>query len=292
MITFETIANLWLDNVTFGLQFTYKAELKNAANHLISYFGKRICDTIKGLDVDEYIRHLSESNNPNTGKPYSKRLFSDIIDTGLRIYDYALENELVQCRNPFYKKKRNIPKNASKQERKPIDKVQKALILKVNNRTQIATMIMLFCGLRKGEVIPLEWSDIDFINKQIAVTKSVELIDSNNYSIKKHTKNGRDRYVSIPDIVISFLKLEKHNTGGKGLVYPQKSGKMHTASSWKSSWNSYQASLNYHYYCESMEMKGLVPIPYNSPTKIPDLMERFTAHQLRHILYNAILCWC
>ncbi len=282
MMTFETIANLWLDNVSFGLQFTYRAELKNAANHLITYFGKRICDKIKGLDVDEYIRYLSQHDNPNTGKPYSRRLYSDIIDTGCRIYDYALENELVECRNPFYKKKRKIPKNAPKQEREPIDEIQKDLVLKVYHRTQLATLIMLFCGLRKGEVIPLKWSDIDFINKQIAVTKSVELIDSNNYSVKKHTKNGKDRYVTIPDILISYLKPEKYTSGGCGLIYPQKSGKMQTASSWKSSWKSYQAALNYRYYCDMMKSKGSTPKPYTSPDGIPELVEAFTAHQLRH----------
>ena len=69
---------------------------------------------------------------------------------------------------------------------------------------RVAALIMLYCGLRRGEIIPLEWSDIDFINKQIAITKSVELKDSNNYTVKSHTKNGKDRYVSIPDNIIPF----------------------------------------------------------------------------------------
>ena len=282
MITFEKIANIWLENISFDLQYTYQAELKNATNHLVAYFGERICGTIKGLDVDEYIRYLSQHNNPNTGKPYSKRVFSDIIDVGCRIFDYALENDLIDCRNPFYKKKRKIPKNAPKKERTPIDDIQKDLVLKVYNRTQIAALIMLFCGLRRGEIIPLEWSDIDFLNKQIAVTKSVELIDSNNYTVKPHTKNGKDRYVSIPDNIIPYLKLEKYNSKGCKYIYSQKCGKIHTASSWKSGWKSYQTLLNYRYYCDLMKKKEITPKPYNAPTGIPELVEPFTAHQLRH----------
>lgn len=168
-MTFERVANMWLDSVLYGLQFTYQSELKSAANHLIANFGKKPCEKIKGMDVDDYIRYLSQHNNPNTGKPYSKRVFSDIIDTGCRIYDYALDNELIECRNPFYKKKRKIPKNAPKQERTTIDGTQKKLISVVENRTRIAALIMLYCGLRKGEIIPLEWTDIDFMRSMKSI---------------------------------------------------------------------------------------------------------------------------
>ena len=151
------------------------------------------------MDVDKFIQFESESLNPNTGRPFSKRLMKAHLSAGLNIYEYALENELIDCRNPFIRKKRKIPKNAPVQQRTPIDEQQKEMVLKTYHRTQAAAMIMLYCGLRRGEIIPLEWSDIDLITKQIAVTKSVERVDSNNFQVKAHTKNGKDRYLTIPD---------------------------------------------------------------------------------------------
>ena len=281
MKRFEEVANFWLDHDCYGDNYSYRTEKKNAVSHLIQFFGGAECEKIKCMDVENFIKYETEHLNPNTGKPYSKKLITDHINIGNRIFEFALDNEIINCRNPFQRKRRRIPKNAPKKERKPINEEQKDLILRVYHRTQIAALIMLYCGLRRGEIIPLEWTDIDFINKQIAVTKSVERINGNTLALKAHTKNGKDRYVSIPDNLIPFLKLEKYNSEGK-LIYPQKCGKLHTESSWKKTWNSYQTQLNYQYYCDTMKKMGRTPKAFNAPSGIPELMDRFTAHQLRH----------
>ena len=91
--------------------------------------------------------------------------------------------------------------------------------------------------------------------------------------------------------IIPLLKLEKFQSNGKKLIFTQKCGKMHTVGSWQSTWESYQNTLNYEYYCQQMRNVGRVPKPYNSPTGIPQLLQHFTPHQLRHtyctMLYHA-----
>ena len=169
MKSFEYIADIWLKSELFGKQYSYRKGLEKDVEHLVAYFGNRNCEDIKGMDVDRFIQYESEHLNPNTGKPFSKRLMKAHLSAGLNIYEYALENELIDCRNPFIKKKKKIPKSAPVQQRTPIDKDQKDLVCRVYHRAQIAAIIMLYCGLRRGEIIPLEWTDIDFINKKIAV---------------------------------------------------------------------------------------------------------------------------
>ena len=291
MKSFEYIADIWLKSELFGKQYSYRKGLEKDVEHLVAYFGNRNCEDIKGMDVDRFIQYESEHLNPNTGKPFSKRLMKAHLSAGLNIYEYALENELIDCRNPFIRKKKKIPKSAPVQQRTPIDKDQKDLVCRVYHRAQIAAIIMLYCGLRRGEIIPLEWTDIDFINKKIAVTKSVERVDGNNFQVKAHTKNGKDRYISIPDNIISLLKLGKFQSKGNKLIFPQKCGKMHTISSWQSTWESYQKMLNYEFYCQEMKKLGRVPKDYHAPTGIPQLLQHFTPHQLRHtyctMLYHA-----
>lgn len=282
MISFAELSNKWSNTVLYGYKYSYKTEVSCALKHLNNYFGERDCESIKGLDVEQFLKYESETINPNTGKPFSRRILNDHIDVGNTIYEFALDNDIINCRNPFQRKRKKIPKSAPANERIPIDDTQKQYVLSVYSRTQIAALIMLYCGLRRGEIIPLEWSDIDFINKKIAVTKSVEKINSNHFSVKAHTKNGKDRYVSIPDVLIPYLKIEKFNSGGKKLIYTQKNGEMHTVSSWKSSWDSYQKQLNYHCYCDLMKKMGREPKGVTAPSGIPQMLERFTAHQLRH----------
>lgn len=213
---FEEISNLWLENESYSKNYTYSKELRSSVKHLNRYFGNKVAQSIKGLDVEQYIRYCYETKNPNNDKPYSKRLLNDIISTGYRIFEFALDNELIDnIRNPFAGKKKKIPKDAPITQRLPINNTQKQYILSVYHRAQTAALIMLFCGLRKGEIIALQWQDIDFKNKIIAVTKSAVRIDGNNFKITPHTKNGKDRYIPIPDNLISYLKLVKYSSLSK-----------------------------------------------------------------------------
>jgi integrase len=280
---FSEISNLWLDNECYGKDYTYKKELKSAVKHLNRYFGEMICDKIKGLDVEGFIRYNYEHNNPNTGKPFSKRLLKDLISEGFRIFEFALDNELIDnVRNPFTGKKKKIPKDAPVTERNPIDDIQKQLILNVYHRAQIAALIMLYCGLRKGEIIALEWADVDFKEKVLSVTKSAVRQDSNHFKVTAHTKNGKDRYIPIPDNLLAYLKLAKFNAKGDTYIYPQKNGDMHTVTTWNKTWNSYITRLNYQYYYSTAKSLGQKPKAFNAPSGIPKMLDRFTAHQLRH----------
>jgi integrase len=176
-------------------------------------------------------------------------LLNDIINTGFKIFEYALENELIDnTRNPFSNKKKKIPRNAPKYERSPIDDTQKRLILSVPHRMQSSALIMLYCGLRKGELIALEWSDINFTEKIISVTKSAVRIGTNTYEVTPHTKNGS----------------------------------IQTITSWNKTWESYQKHLNYQLYKDEMKKLHKEPKDYYAPTGIPDIMDKFSAHQLRH----------
>ena len=163
MKSFEEIAGVWLESEIFGKQYSYRKGIEKDVEHLINYFGARNCEEIKGMDVDKFIQYETENVNPNTGKPFSKRLMKAHLSAGLNIYDYALENDLIDCRNPFDRKKKKIPKSAPVEQRTPIDDEQKEMVLRVYHRAQIAAVIMLYCGLRRGEIIPLEWSDIDLL---------------------------------------------------------------------------------------------------------------------------------
>ncbi len=56
----------------------------------------------------------------------------------------------------------------------------------------LAAMIMLYAGLRNGEVLALEWTDIDFSERTITVSKSRTVLQfawkNNNYRAYKQIR--------------------------------------------------------------------------------------------------------
>ena len=82
MRRFEDIAQIWLQSELFGKQYSYRKGLTNDVAHLVKFFGNRNCEEIKGMDVDSFIQYETEHLNPNTGKPFSKRLMKAHLSAG------------------------------------------------------------------------------------------------------------------------------------------------------------------------------------------------------------------
>lgn len=183
-----------------------------------------------------------------------------------------------------------MPKRREPEEkRRALTKEEISWIENTPHRAQTAAMIMLYAGLRRGELIPLLWSDIDLEAGTISVTKSVEA-EGSTLTVKKGAKSSAgERVVYIPEKLINFLKNVKRSTSM--YVCPSSSGAMLTDSGWKRLWDSYISELNFRYG----DFSGVVmpndsgelqqykkPKSRFAPKKIPLVIEPFTAHYLRH----------
>ena len=144
---------------------------------------------------------------------------------------------------------------------------------------------MMLCGLRLGELIPLLWSDIDFCNSYVSVSKSVFLTRANQYEVKRGTKNGKDREVPIPHNLLRILKVEYANSQSR-YVCPKTDLNMQTPTSWRRLWQSYFGEL-IRQHCNRMEVK---PNRF-SPKKQNIVIDKITPHILRHtyatLLYSS-----
>lgn len=65
--------------------------------------------------------------------------------------------------------------------------------------------LAVFSGLRKGEMLALQWSDIDFDNSTVSVTKAAAVVDGKQVCKAPKTKNSR-REVSIPRFLTDRLR--------------------------------------------------------------------------------------
>jgi len=60
-------------------------------------------------------------------------------------------------------------------------------------------------GFRRGELIALEWSDVNFADKCIRIRKSISLVQ-NGQAYEKGTKNDEERTVDMPDWYMAELE--------------------------------------------------------------------------------------
>lgn len=175
--------------------------------------------------------------------------------------------------------------------RRALTKREQLMIVETPHKVQRIAMILLFAGLRRGEVIPLEWDDVFFDKKEIRVNKSVEMI-GNSVKVKFMTKTKAGmRCVAIPDILVDYLKSERekeldHNMGEHHLVCPSAHGVIMTPSAWRSLWNSYMLELDLKYGDDKKKK-----ISKYTPKVHHYSIDVFTAHNLRHtyasMLYQA-----
>jgi integrase len=74
-----------------------------------------------------------------------------------------------------------------------------------SNMFRCLIYLAIATGCRRGELVALEWSDIDFMNGTVSVSKSAYQITGQPTGIKD-TKSHKSRIIKIPDICISLLK--------------------------------------------------------------------------------------
>lgn len=107
---------------------------------------------------------------------------------------------------------------------------------KLSLQLKVFYTISLYCGLRKGETLALHWSDIDFENKTISISKSVGKGEEGTVIKKPKTKTSV-RTVSMPDLLIPLLKQYKREYNqyrlqlgtawqGNGNLFIQDDGKL------------------------------------------------------------------
>lgn len=244
----------------------------------------RKLEPLLNMEVTELRRiDLEDVLNELAGQGYSERVLKAVRDIASGVMEMCAENRVIEY-NPF--RATELPKVRSKpeNERRALTPEERRWIEETPHRAQTAAMIMMYAGLRRGELIPLLWSDIDLKKGTISVNKSVEMLGGRpSVKIGGKTEHAT-RIVYIPQVLIDYLKPLAGNPFG--LVCPSAQGTMMTDSAWKRLWSSYIKELNLKYADFGSYIVNGKPMERpNSkcrPGGVPILIPQFTAHWLRH----------
>ena len=132
-------------------------------------------------------------------------------------------------------------------------------------------MCLLYTGMRRGEILALKVSDIDWENKVIRVNKAVEFKKNTpNIKVPKTPKSNRN--IPILNVLEPYLKAVIQNKNEDDMVFCKDNGAIYDKSGIQMLFRNFNKQYN--------EYLGNTDLPVH-----------FTMHQFRHtfctILYNA-----
>lgn len=272
--TFQEWYDRWIAIKACEVSDSQISVYKGAIKHLGSVIMNTPITKIKTVDIQSVILSLAKLN-PNTGKPASKRLLLVIKQAVGQVCQLAIDNRVMDY-NPA--KAVKIPDTKSQQKRRALTPTEQQWINEFEHRAQTAAMIMMYAGLRRGELIPLTWSDINLENATITVNKSVEKVKNYQFKLKDTTKTEAGmRIIDIPQRLVNYLKdVPKQSI----FVCVNQQGKMHTPSSWDRMWDTYLLDLNLKY--GDFGDFSNHPKSKFDPNGVPFVIDRITPHWLRH----------
>jgi integrase len=143
----------------------------------------------------------------------------------------------------------------------------------------LPALLLLYCGLRRGELIALTWNDIDINNRTVNVNKAA-VFDDNQTLIQSPKTEAGIRTVPLPEILYDAVRASRRATE-TALVCPAADGRMMTKTAFNKAWRSYMHYLN---------IKAGGRDASRSHPKVMAI-DNLTPHMFRHtyatILYNA-----
>lgn len=164
----------------------YQAPLKR----LREQFGRKQVQDITADEVSAYLRHMA-------GQGYAQSTLSMEFACVNMICDYAIVRGYASV-NPCGPVK--LPK-APKTRRSALTKEQMEAVQNgVNEEFGLFAYMLLYTGMRRGELLALRWEDIDFEAGLINVTKSVYFVDSVPVVKEPKTEAGRRTVVLLDDL--------------------------------------------------------------------------------------------
>jgi integrase len=172
---------------------------------------------VNRADGRDVLRALIEYRK---SKGYQKHIKSTINV----IYTWAIENRIIEGVNQSPVQGLGI--DSRPDERPPeiltIEQIRKLLVdaKSLEHAWYPVWVMALLTGMRNGELYALLWSDIDFQNKRITISKSY----NTRMRAVKTTKSGKWRTVPISSELHSFLLELKAQAKGREHVLPRLSG--------------------------------------------------------------------
>lgn len=186
---------------------TFDIYYRHIQNRLLPALGRRRMDEIKPMHIVSILNDLRKPDARVDGKgPISDRTIAYIYSVMQHLFNIAVDWQLIQD-NPMtgIKKPKFEKKKAQFYSAEEVERALQALQSEPR-MWRIFILCAMIGGLRRGELLALEWSDVLFDENALHVRKSIPLKRGGKV-YEKGTKNNEERVVEMPLWVMEELRL-------------------------------------------------------------------------------------
>ena len=207
-IKFQRFAEQWFDEYArINLRPTSFARMKQLTKRVYPALGHKRIDKLTARDIQKFITDMMiNGRNETTGKPLSRKTAVHHLSFISDVFTYAIRMGMLSdnpCRRVFVPKQEQLEKEIF-----TLDEVR-TLFANLDNepmKYQLYLMLAIYSGFRRGEMLGLEWKDIDWDNCVISVRRTSNYTASKGiYTDTTKTKKSQ-RSLKFPQNVMDLLR--------------------------------------------------------------------------------------
>lgn len=216
--TFKELCEEWLNSAKLRVKHSsYCCYEKLINKHVIPYFEDVEYGELTTPVINAFTEHKLKYGRTNGFGGLSAKTVHDILVVMRSVAKYA-EREY-GYRNPM--RNTSMPKSETKEaevfNKDERSRLQNYLQSNLSERN-LGILLTMYSGLRIGELCALKWSDIDFENGIVRVSKAVQRVSDKSGKGKtkivitspKSKTSVRD--IPIPTFILDILKREKKSS--------------------------------------------------------------------------------
>jgi integrase len=162
-----------------------------------------------------------------------------------RVLGQAVEDGFI-ARNPATFSRANRPRAPRAETRFfSSDEIVRLLQTAQGNPLRPLIVMALATGARRGELLALKWSDVNFARATIAIRRALE--QTLRGVIEKTPKNGKSRMIPLPFSAIEALRLARGSFANGDYIFPGPDGR---------AWTPHKVTDAFRELCRKAKVSG------------------------------------
>lgn len=236
-LTFSEYAKIYLENRKPEIARNTHRIYKQALNRMADFIGDM---KMRDIDPQLLVKCFSNLGNvKNKTRPKEKLSYSSIMTVyrALKVMFETATMDGIIDDNPVRKMKRPKQNKEEKRETKAYSEKEVAKIIELLENEPLMwrayVLLLIDSGMRRGEAIGLDWSDINFETQEVSISKNAQPIAGEKTCYIAKPKNGKTRTVYLTQLSLSVLdewrkqqkkELFKMGARNRGYCFTSKNG--------------------------------------------------------------------
>ena len=179
---------------------------KHISNVIADYFSGKAIQTISGTDIQKYLIYLRTTYKTAQGKPLAPKTIRHHYATLANIFSFAIKQEII-TKNPMDKV------DCPKAQKKKVDAFTEEQARSFFGYLDECPMdfrcmlnLLITTGMRRGELMGLQWGDIDFDDCVISVNRNVTYTPASGIVVSTPKTECSVRQIPVMPSVAAVLK--------------------------------------------------------------------------------------